>query len=80
MASAAPPPSSPVPSSTRSTSRQPTGRSPVELPTKRKNPRLQLRRSFTRKFSGLVKEQRARFYIMRRCVVMLICWNDCPEP
>ncbi|KAF5733829.1 hypothetical protein HS088_TW16G00270 [Tripterygium wilfordii] len=32
--------------------------------------------SFTRKCARLVKEQRARFYIMRRCVSMLICWND----
>ncbi|KAK4756752.1 hypothetical protein SAY87_006879 [Trapa incisa] len=32
--------------------------------------------SFTRKCSRLVREQRARFYIMRRCVTMLICWRD----
>ncbi|CAJ2640832.1 unnamed protein product [Trifolium pratense] len=32
--------------------------------------------AFARKCARLVKEQRARFYIMRRCVVMLICWND----
>ncbi|KGN51326.1 hypothetical protein Csa_009192 [Cucumis sativus] len=32
--------------------------------------------SFTRKCARLVKEQRARFYIMRRCVTMLICWHD----
>ncbi|VFQ88387.1 unnamed protein product [Cuscuta campestris] len=32
--------------------------------------------SFTRKCASLVKEQRARFYIMRRCVTMLICWRD----
>ncbi|XP_074353733.1 small polypeptide DEVIL 11-like [Apium graveolens] len=31
---------------------------------------------FTRKCASLVKEQRARFYIMRRCVTMLICWRD----
>ncbi|XP_043702086.1 small polypeptide DEVIL 11-like [Telopea speciosissima] len=36
----------------------------------------QRRCSFTRKCSSLVKEQRARFYIMRRCVTMLICWRD----
>ncbi|CAD6267338.1 unnamed protein product [Miscanthus lutarioriparius] len=23
-----------------------------------------------------VKEQRARFYIVRRCVTMLVCWRD----
>ncbi|KMZ57192.1 ROTUNDIFOLIA like 8 [Zostera marina] len=34
------------------------------------------RRSFTRKCASLVKEQRARFYIMRRCVTMLICWRE----
>ncbi|XWS07742.1 hypothetical protein CRYUN_Cryun41cG0016600 [Craigia yunnanensis] len=32
--------------------------------------------AFTRKCARLVKEQRARFYIMRRCVTMLICWHD----
>ncbi|KAM2281003.1 hypothetical protein ACFX1S_041657 [Malus domestica] len=32
--------------------------------------------SFSRKCARLVKEQRARFYIMRRCVTMLICWHD----
>ncbi|CAH8376241.1 unnamed protein product [Eruca vesicaria subsp. sativa] len=34
------------------------------------------RSAFTRKCARLVKEQRARFYIMRRCVIMLICWRD----
>lgn len=29
------------------------------------------------RLAGLVKEQRARFYIMRRCVTMLVCWKDC---
>jgi len=33
------------------------------------------RSSFTRRCSSLVKEQRARFYIMRRCVSMLLCWD-----
>ncbi|KNA12742.1 hypothetical protein SOVF_123180 [Spinacia oleracea] len=32
--------------------------------------------AFSRKCASLVKEQRARFYIMRRCVVMLICWRE----
>ncbi|KAK9126988.1 hypothetical protein Scep_015834 [Stephania cephalantha] len=32
--------------------------------------------SFTRKCASLVKEQRAKFYIMRRCVTMLVCWRD----
>ncbi|PIM97704.1 hypothetical protein CDL12_28756 [Handroanthus impetiginosus] len=38
--------------------------------------RSQRKCSFTRKCEALVKEQRARFYIMRRCVTMLICWRD----
>eukprot|EP01018_Ginkgo_biloba_P032405 Gb_00525 [translate_table: standard] len=33
------------------------------------------RSSFTRRCSSLVKEQRAKFYIMRRCVTMLLCWH-----
>ena len=41
-----------------------------------KNSSSQRRCSFTRKCARLVKEQRARFYIMRRCVSMLICWRD----
>ncbi|XP_044462425.1 small polypeptide DEVIL 11-like [Mangifera indica] len=36
----------------------------------------QRRCSFTRKCARLFQEQRARFYIMRRCVTMLICWRD----
>ncbi|XP_061368966.1 small polypeptide DEVIL 11-like [Gastrolobium bilobum] len=36
----------------------------------------QKRCAFGRKCARLVKEQRARFYIMRRCVVMLICWRE----
>ncbi|PKA52468.1 hypothetical protein AXF42_Ash019094 [Apostasia shenzhenica] len=35
-------------------------------------------RSFTSRCANLVREQRARFYIMRRCVTMLICWRDYP--
>lgn len=34
------------------------------------------RTSFTRRCANLVKEQRARFYIMRRCVTMLVCWRE----
>ncbi|GKV04270.1 hypothetical protein SLEP1_g16448 [Rubroshorea leprosula] len=36
----------------------------------------QQRYSFTRKCTLLVKEQRARFYIMRRCISMLIYWRN----
>ncbi|KAF3331583.1 DVL family [Carex littledalei] len=33
-------------------------------------------RSVSSRCANLVKEQRARFYIMRRCVTMLVCWKD----
>jgi hypothetical protein len=33
-------------------------------------------RSFSGRCARLVKEQRARFYIMRRCVTMLACWRE----
>ncbi|KAL2324830.1 hypothetical protein Fmac_023888 [Flemingia macrophylla] len=33
-------------------------------------------KSFRRRCTKLVKEHRARFYILRRCVAMLICWQD----
>lgn len=36
------------------------------------------RSSFTGRCANVVKEQRARFYIMRRCVNMLMCWRDYP--
>jgi hypothetical protein len=32
--------------------------------------------SFSSRCAGLVEEERARFYIMRRCVTMLVCWKD----
>ncbi|KAH7855146.1 hypothetical protein Vadar_021741 [Vaccinium darrowii] len=41
-----------------------------------KNSSRRSRCTFSRKCARLVKEQRARFYIMRRCVTMLICWRD----
>ncbi|XP_058182840.1 small polypeptide DEVIL 4-like [Rhododendron vialii] len=25
---------------------------------------------------GVLKEQKTRLYIIRRCVVMLLCWHD----
>ncbi|MCL7042576.1 hypothetical protein MKW94_018222 [Papaver nudicaule] len=34
-------------------------------------------KSFGQKCNRLVKEQRAKFYILRRCVTMLVCWNEC---
>lgn len=30
---------------------------------------------FGRKCSGALKEYRGRFYIMRRCIGMLLCWH-----
>ncbi|KAL9309603.1 hypothetical protein AtNW77_Chr1g0053631 [Arabidopsis thaliana] len=30
--------------------------------------------AFTSKCASLVKEQRARLYILRRCATMLCCW------
>jgi|UniRef100_A0A0E0HFI9 hypothetical protein len=32
--------------------------------------------SFPRRCARLVKEQRARLYIVRRCITMLACWRD----
>ncbi|PAN21504.1 hypothetical protein GQ55_3G446000 [Panicum hallii var. hallii] len=29
-----------------------------------------------KRLASMVREQRARFYIMRRCVTMLVCWRD----
>ncbi|KAJ9190491.1 hypothetical protein P3X46_001686 [Hevea brasiliensis] len=29
---------------------------------------------FTKKCASLIKEQRARIYILRRCAIMLLCW------
>ncbi|XP_022744284.1 uncharacterized protein LOC111295161 [Durio zibethinus] len=33
-------------------------------------------RSFGEKCSHLVKKKRAKFYILRRCIAMLVCWRD----
>jgi len=27
-------------------------------------------------FGGVLREQRARLYIIRRCVIMLLCWHE----
>ncbi|XWS36040.1 hypothetical protein CRYUN_Cryun20dG0048400 [Craigia yunnanensis] len=29
-----------------------------------------------RKLGGYLREQKGRLYIIRRCVVMLLCWHD----
>lgn len=34
--------------------------------------------SFSRRCANLAKERRAKFYIIRRCVTMLMCWRDYP--
>ncbi|CAD5166583.1 unnamed protein product [Musa acuminata subsp. malaccensis] len=44
--------------------------------SRREAGRRSMAESFSRRWASLVKEQRSRFYIMRRCVVMLICWRD----
>ncbi|VFQ62646.1 unnamed protein product [Cuscuta campestris] len=31
------------------------------------------------RIGSVVREQRARFYIARRCVLMLVCWKDCTD-
>ncbi|XP_018814022.1 uncharacterized protein LOC121266770 [Juglans microcarpa x Juglans regia] len=33
-------------------------------------------RSFGQKCSHIVKKQRAKFYILRRCIAMLVCWRE----
>ncbi|XP_019057245.1 PREDICTED: uncharacterized protein LOC109116388 [Tarenaya hassleriana] len=32
--------------------------------------------TFGQKCKHMVKKQRARFYIVRRCIAMLVCWRD----
>ncbi|XP_059655553.1 small polypeptide DEVIL 4-like [Cornus florida] len=34
------------------------------------------RRISSRGLGGVLREQRARLYIIRRCVVMLLCWHE----
>ncbi|CAM0955208.1 unnamed protein product [Alopecurus aequalis] len=36
--------------------------------------------SFARRCARLVREQRARLYIARRCVTMLACWRERDHP
>lgn len=40
----------------------------VKVPEKKKG------YGISRKCASLVKEQRARLYILRRCATMLLCW------
>ncbi|KAK3220655.1 hypothetical protein Dsin_014625 [Dipteronia sinensis] len=41
----------------------------LKAPSKRKG-----NGGFSTKCASLVKEQRARIYILRRCATMLLCW------
>nr|ADE76342.1 unknown [Picea sitchensis] len=34
---------------------------------------------FSKRCAALAKEQRARFYILRRCITILLCWHLCGE-
>ncbi|XP_010415515.1 PREDICTED: uncharacterized protein LOC104701516 [Camelina sativa] len=34
------------------------------------------RKMWSRGVGGVVREQKAKLYIIRRCVVMLLCWHD----
>ncbi|KAK8712003.1 hypothetical protein V6N13_147256 [Hibiscus sabdariffa] len=36
-------------------------------------------RSVGERCSLLVKKQRAKFYILRRCIAMLVCWRETAE-
>ncbi|WZY80601.1 hypothetical protein YC2023_026985 [Brassica napus] len=36
----------------------------------------QKKRSICRRLGKHIKEQKGRIYIIRRCVVMLLCWHD----
>jgi hypothetical protein len=33
-------------------------------------------KSFGQKCNRVVMNQRAKFYIFRRCIAMLLCWNE----
>ncbi|KAK1409780.1 hypothetical protein QVD17_36309 [Tagetes erecta] len=37
------------------------------------------RTTFGEKCSNIAKKQRAKFYIVRRCVAMLVCWRGLPH-
>ncbi|KAK4776997.1 hypothetical protein SAY86_005685 [Trapa natans] len=37
-------------------------------------------RSFGQKCRHMINRQRARFYIVRRCVAMLLCWHEHKDP
>ncbi|AES60703.1 hypothetical protein MtrunA17_Chr1g0180861 [Medicago truncatula] len=33
-------------------------------------------KTFVQKCDHFVKNQRAKFYIFRRCIMLLLCWNE----
>ncbi|KAH7856083.1 hypothetical protein Vadar_032534 [Vaccinium darrowii] len=37
-------------------------------------------RSFGEKCTHLAKKQRAKFYILRRCIAILVCWHERTDP
>ncbi|XP_013633398.1 PREDICTED: uncharacterized protein LOC106339138 [Brassica oleracea var. oleracea] len=40
------------------------------------NSTCQTCKTFGQKCSHVVKKQRTKFYIIRRCIAMLVCWRD----
>ncbi|CDP09086.1 unnamed protein product [Coffea canephora] len=62
-----------------STTKPPLSRSSSQRssPTKSSLSRSSSKRcsEFTRKCSSMAKEQRAKFYIVKRCIAMLLRWN-----
>ncbi|KAG6401540.1 hypothetical protein SASPL_138399 [Salvia splendens] len=38
------------------------------------------RSSLSEKCRHLAKKQRAKFYILRRCIAMLVCWHERNDP
>ncbi|XAR49816.1 hypothetical protein NMG60_11003967 [Bertholletia excelsa] len=45
-----------------------------QLKSRAYNPSKRKGHGFTSKCASLVKEQRARIYILRRCATTLLCW------
>ncbi|KAF3521284.1 hypothetical protein F2Q69_00050982, partial [Brassica cretica] len=43
---------------------------------RRRNKEEDYLKMWSRGVGGVVREQKARLYIIRRCVVMLLCWHD----
>nr|KYP44755.1 hypothetical protein KK1_033733 [Cajanus cajan] len=75
----APPPPLYLNNEKNNLSNKQTSSSSSTSPLMKNNSSTQKKCAFARKCARLVKEQRARFYIMRRCVIMLICWHEYSE-